>query len=527
MSTSVPGGSSNSNPSPSSTNPDSPSFAISLRATFREAVLVGAEDILVSSVSHKAEDCRPGDVFVPLHTSNRDEHDRAEEAIKRGAVAIVAERLLPVSVPQCLVEDTQQAFGLLSQKLAGDPSKRMLTIAVVGTSAKTTTSLFLSSMLKSLGGAVAYSTSLGESDSKDCNRKGKHPGSAKHLAEWLKKADLQGSPAAVIEMTTSMLQNQIAAGVEFDLVVLTSMRPGQQRNAPSVRNYGYQLDRLMGKLKSHGMLLYNADDSQAALWVQRTGLAAISYGLDVAEHVRGKRLDRSGAQQKVLVAAGNVLMPLTLQIPGDHVARAALAAVAAAWMFDFSVPDAIAGIEKLQKIPGRLQRIPQSVEVPIFIDSAWTPDQLAIATHALRQHQLGPATVVMDVGNALDPKWRQRLGEVLDKGCTQVVLTGTSMTPEAVQTVAMDVLGGLKAPGRANIIPDREAAINWAVDRTEKGCILLAGVGQQVWPGREGEPLSDEIVAVGAVSSKNAKCSAPALAIFPPSDPDAFFPIDS
>lgn len=532
MSTSFPNDSAGSNseqPSNSgnSSGDRSQPKSVKLRDLLPNAVFVGAEDIEAKRVVHRADECRAGDVFVPQHTANRDEHDRVEEAIQNGAVAVVAERLLPVSIPQCLVEDTQETYGVLCQQLAGCPSDRMLTIAVVGSAGKTTTALFVSSMLKSLGGAVAYSTSLGVSNSERCDRLSSHPASAEELAKWLQDADLAGSPAAVIELSPAMLRNQVSAGVEFDLVILTGMRGGQSRNALSARNYASLLDRLLAGLKSHGMLLYNADDAQAALWAQRSEVAAISYGFDGAEHVRAKRLSRNGGEQQFLAMTGNMLMPVTLPVPGDHAARCALAAVATAWMFDFSVPRAIAGIEKLKSIPGRMQRISSAVEVPVFVDAADTPDRLAVAVHALRQHHLGPATVVMDLDNSLDPKWRQRLGEVLDKSAQKVVLTGSGMSPEAVQSMAMDVLGGFESPGQVNVIPDREAAIHWAVNRSNQGSILLAGRGQASWLNREGEPLTDEMIATAAVAAKNTASSAPALAIFPPSDPEAFFPIDS
>lgn len=500
---------------------------LSLRNLLAESVFIGAEDIPVHRCVNLASKCQPGDVFIPRHNAAGDEHDKADEAIRRGAVAIVAERLLPVSVPQCLVEDTQRAYGQVCQALAGNPSQRMLTIGIVGSYGKTTTSLFVAAMLKKLGGAVAYYTSLGASDSTACDRTATRPPAARKLAKWMEQADQAGSPAAIIEMTPAMLHQQAIAGVEFDLVIVTGMRGGQFRGSPSVREFGQLLDRLDTNLKSHGMVLFNADDAQTAAWAEQTELTCVSYGLDAAEHVRAKRLSRSGGEQQLLAMTGNMLMPLTLKMPGDHIARAALAAVATSWMFDFSVPEAIAGIESLESIPGRMQRVTTSVDVPVFIDAGDTPDRVAVAAHALRQHHIGPATVVFDLSSQLDPKWRQRLGEVLDKSTRRVVLSASDLSKEAAQSLAMDVLGGFDSPGRVQVIPDREAAIRWAVDHTEHGSILLAGCGADSWISRDGETLTDESVAKAALTMRNVAAPMPSLAIFPPSGPNSYFPIDS
>jgi len=497
--------------------------SIGLRELLPAAVFVGAEDIRVSRCMNRADKCQPGDVFIPQNTAACDEHDKVEEAIRRGAVAIVAERLLPVSVPQCLVENTQETYGQVCQALAGNPSNRMLTIGIVGTYGKTTTALFVAAMLKRLSGAVAYYTSLGASDSTYCDRTATRPPAARKLAKWLENADAAGSVAAIIELTPAMLHNRATAGIAFDLLIVTGMRPGQFRGSPNAREFAKLLNRATEDLKSHGMVLYNADDAHAATWAETTGATTVSYGLDAAQHIRGKRLGRVGGQNQILAIAGNLLMPVTLKIPGDHIARAALAAVATSWLMDLSVPEAIAGVEALETIPGRMQRLSQAVDVPLYVDAGETPDRVAVALHSLRQHQLGPATVVMDLGGCLNSTARQRLGEVLDKGAQRVVLSASDLSPEAAQRLAMDVLGGFRAPGRVQVIPDRAAAIRWAVEHTESGCILLSGCGISSWIDRNGEETTDERVAKLAVSKRNAAPLAPALSIFPPSSGNQHF----
>ncbi len=516
MSTSFRGGFSDKNSSSTAGGAANRAVELSLRGFLTGAVFVGAEDIAVTRCAHRAADCQPGDVFIPLHSAAGDEHENIDQAVKRGAVAVVTERLLPVSIPQCLVDDTREVYGRVCQALVGHPSQRMLTIGIVGTHGKTTTALFVSAMLKRLGGGVAYYTSLGASDSTSCDRTATRPPAARKLARWMEQAELAGAPAVVVELTPSMLQQQVTAGVEFDLLILTGMRPSQTRGNAGQAHFAELMRRVSENLKSHGMLLYNADDALASQWAQGSGLDCVDYGLDAAQHVRGKRLSRCGSEQQLLTMTGNLLMPLTLKMPGDHVARAAMASVAVAWMFDFSVPDAIAGIEAMDSIPGRMQRLRSAVEVPLLIDAGETPDRVAVALHALRQHQMGPTTVVMDLSCRLDPQWRQRLGEVLDKGAERIVLSASGLSASAAQSLAMDVLGGCRSPGRVQVIADRVAAIEWAVEHTNSGSILLAGCGISSWTDRQGNSVTDESVAKSALTHKNYALPMPLLSIFPP-----------
>jgi len=507
----------------STSTPGGACSTVSLRTLLREAVFVGAEDIRARRCVHKVDQCRLGDIYVPMLGSSNDGHDDVEEAVRRGAAAVVAERLMPVSVPQCLVDSTPIAYGKICQALAGSPSKRMLTIGVVGTHGKTTTSLFLSAMLKKLGGQVAYYTSLGASDSTSCDRTAVRPPATQKLAKWLKQADLAGAPAAVIELAPSMLQNHVTSGVEFDLLVVTGMRPSQLRGSQNLKNYQLSLEEVINQMKSHGMLLYNADDAFATRWAGKASLPAVGYGLDASQNVRAKRLSHAGGEQQLLTVVGNMVMPLTLKMPGDHIARAALAGVAAGWMFDLPVAEAIAGVESLQSIPGRMQRVAQSVDVPLYIDAGETPDRVAIALHALQKHQLGPTTAVVDVSSRLHPQWRGRLGEVLDLAAARVVLSASGCSAANAQSVIMDVLGGFRCPGRVQVIANRDAAIRWAVKNTEAGAILLSGCGSMPWLDANDELSSDEMVAKAALESKNYRPIAPILGIFPPTSPTPFF----
>ena len=135
-----------------------------------------------------------------------------------------------------------------------------------------------------------------------------------------------------------------------------------------------------------------------------------------------------------------------------------------------------------------------------IVDSADTPDRIAVALHALRQHQFGACTAVVDLSPKLHPHWRTRLGEVLEKSGVRVVLTGAGLAGDEAPSVAMDVLGGLRNPGRHEVIANRAQAIRWAVNHTDRGCILLAGCGVESWMSSEEElSVTDESVArVGA-----------------------------
>lgn len=137
---------------------------ISLRAVLPEGHFFRGHDIRVSSCVSQASACRRGDLFVALVTSDGDGHDEVGEAVRRGASAILAERLLPVDVPLCVVPDTRQAYGRLCHKLAGEPGESLRVVGVTGTHGKTTTSMLIASLVRASGERGGVLTTLSRSD---------------------------------------------------------------------------------------------------------------------------------------------------------------------------------------------------------------------------------------------------------------------------------------------------------------------------------------------------------------------------
>ena len=88
---------------------------VSLRELLPKAKFLGGPDIRVTSVCSDAARCRPGDLYVALLTSEDDGHDHVHKAIRRGATAVLCERLVAASVPMCFVPNTHSALGRVCQ----------------------------------------------------------------------------------------------------------------------------------------------------------------------------------------------------------------------------------------------------------------------------------------------------------------------------------------------------------------------------------------------------------------------------
>lgn len=454
---------------------------LSLRQLFPSAQIVGADDIRCSTCLASTEQTHADWVFAAGLDVESDSARDTVDAINHGAKAILTEQFLPSSVPQCIVPDIREAYAQLCQALADKPSEKMLTVAVVGTHGKTTAALMVASMLKRIGNRVAYYTTLGASDGKDSGLAAHSDADAGQLAQWMKQSAENESPAAIIELTDEMLRTHAASGIEFDVVLFTGLRKSQRIDSLQARGIENGMHRIASQLKGHGIIVYNADDARLNRWIARHQPLAISYGLDAAADVRGKRLSSLPGEQSLMVSAGNCVMPLTSLILGDHNARHMLGATAVGYAFGLELFEIIQGIERLQKLPGRLQRVSSSSRCPVYIDNADQADRLAVALHALSKHG-NPITCVAEVPEAATPEQLAAYGRVLERAASRVILTQSRLSTQMGQKAVWQVLDGCDNPAAIQIVPNREAAIELAIRGSRAGDqVLLAGWGANRW----------------------------------------------
>ncbi|MEW5802204.1 MAG: UDP-N-acetylmuramoyl-L-alanyl-D-glutamate--2,6-diaminopimelate ligase [bacterium] len=205
----------------------------------------------VIGVTQDSRCVQPGFVFVCISGYQLDGHDYIEDAIRRGAVAVVVEKDVPlaggeekelpsaaVAAPEedalrkksaesslsfVRVRDGREALALLSAELYRHPSRNLRVIGITGTNGKTTTSYLVTSILEAAGFSVGLTNTL------TCRIKGEETASVRTTPE---SVDLQrtlrqmadaGCKYAVVEVSSHSLVLNRILGCEFDIGILTNI----------------------------------------------------------------------------------------------------------------------------------------------------------------------------------------------------------------------------------------------------------------------------------------------------------------
>lgn len=453
---------------------------ISLRQILPDARFIGVDDIRVTSCTGDSRNVQPGDLFAAMIGDDVDGHDYAQDALQRGATGIVAERLLPISLPTCMVRDTRQAYGRICQALAGNPSERMRTIGVTGTNGKTVTSLLIASVLEQNGHPIGLTNSLAYSDSIHSTAATQTTPAPPQLARWLARSEANGCSYAVVEASSVGLARHRLAGVELDAAVLTNVRQRHLDLHGSLVNYRRVKKRIFQHLRPHGFAVINADDPASKYILSKLNHPVLTVGMKTPAEISAHIVERHSSEQTFLLSAGSETVPVRTRMIGDHHVYNCLSAAAVGLVYGMDLADIAIGLERVENVPGRLERIECGQPFGVFVDRAGTPDTLAVALKTLRRLARGRVICVYGAEGEQEAHDRPALGRVVERGADIGILTSNNPRNEEPLQIAHDVLDGYERPAKAHILPDRAAAIELALSQARPGdMVLLAGKGEE------------------------------------------------
>ncbi|TAK22917.1 MAG: UDP-N-acetylmuramoyl-L-alanyl-D-glutamate--2,6-diaminopimelate ligase [Chloroflexota bacterium] len=451
-----------------------------------------ALDRNIQAVRVDSRHVEPGDLFVAYRGLDRDAHDFIGAAIARGASAVVSERAVPIpeSVPHAVVEDARRAWALLSAAWHGFPSRQLRVIGITGTDGKTTTSSLTASILEAAGARVgAITTVAARIDGREIDT-GFHTTTPEppELQSYLAEMVRSGIDTAIIETTSHALALEKAAGTDFDVAAITNVTAEHLDFHGNLADYLEAKARLFDRLaitpRKVGvprLAVLNRDDASYERLARSKADRRLTYGRHAVADIRveHEHFDIRGTSIELMTPIGHV--EARSQLVGAFNVSNTMAAVAIAIGLGINTEIIRRGIERLEGIPGRFQRIERGQPYAVIVDFAHTPNSLEQTLRLARELTAGRLTVVFGCAGERDRAKRPMMGSVAARYADKVIVTAEDPRSERVEDISAEVCVGVVASGgAATQMPDRMAAIQAAVDTAALGdTILVTGKGHE------------------------------------------------
>ena len=460
-------------------------------------VLIGLEglkargniDIEIEGIAFNSKEVKENYLFVAIKGFETDGHKYVEEALEKGAKAILIEEgcdLKSLNIPNdiaiVMARDTREALAIISCNYYKNPSNKLKLIGITGTKGKTTTTYMIKEILEKAGKKVGLiGTIETEIAGKKIKNNDRTTPESLELQKLLDNMVKAGVEIAVMEVSSQSLKLHRVTGCTFDMVVFTNFAEDHisPNEHPSMEDY------LESKLKIFSMCkqaIVNADDLQGCKMQKRfPELQITTYGIDNWANLLAKDITITNSYVDFKIKLTDKNERVKTCIPGRFSVYNSLASICIAQKYGINseiIKQALLEV----RVPGRSEMVDNKLELPIMIDYAHTPESLQNILSAVKIYTRGRVISVFGCGGNRDSAKRPLMGEVSGKTADYTIITSDNPRNEKPEEIAEQIEKGIKkTKGKYEVIIDRKEAIKKAIKMANKrDIIVLAGKGHEL-----------------------------------------------
>jgi UDP-N-acetylmuramoyl-L-alanyl-D-glutamate--2,6-diaminopimelate ligase len=461
----------------------------------------GAGDREITGLAYDTRTVEPGTLFFCVPGFTRDGHEFASEAIARGAVALVVERPLHLSVPEIRVPSVRAAMAPAAAAFYEDPTAELETIGVTGTNGKTTTAFLVGALLgaggrqtgllgtvKSVIGGAERAVERTTPEAIDLQRT---------FREMLDAGDV----ACSMEVSSHALELHRADAIHFAAAIFTNLTQDHLDFHQTMERYYAAKRRLFEPGRARHSVVNIDDPYGARLAAELPDAATYAVDRDATYRATDLHTDLSGSRFTVHGPDGAV--GLNSPLPGRFNVYNVLGALAAVRALGIPLDVAARAIETAGHVPGRFEPVDAGQDFAVLVDYAHTPDSLENVLRAARGLTGRHLHVVFGCGGDRDRGKRPMMGEIARRLADRVIVTSDNPRSENPEAIIDEILAGSGPDVEHDV--DRRRAIAAAIASAGSGdVVVIAGKGHE--QGQEFErgrklPFDDVTVARDALEA--------------------------
>lgn len=466
------------------------------------------DGIFVRGLAVDSRKVERGDLFIAIKGVKTDGNAYIEEALRRGAAAVVIEGALTgkIQAPAFSVADARLAVARLAAAFYDHPSREMCVIGITGTNGKTTSSYLIEHILlrqnrhPGIIGTVNYRCETFTEPAVETT-----PGPLK-LQQLLSRYRESGCRYVAMEVSAHALDQKRIEGVEPAVALFTNLTQDHLDYFSSLKEYGDAKARLFESLGASRTAVLNADDPFCGTLKARTKARVISYGLLKDADLKAADIQWGPRSTVFTLQNGKETIAVESPLVGLHNIYNVLGAMGVLQALGLDLRAAALALKDFPGVPGRLEPVRCGQEFSVFIDYAHTPDGLEKVLASLEPLKKQRLFVVFGCGGDRDRDKRPKMAAIASRFCDHVYLTSDNPRSEDPGAIAREIQGGFPVGyGNYTIVLDRKKAIRQALLLARRDdIVLLAGKGHETTQiiGDRAIPFSEREVAEGILHGR-------------------------
>ncbi|MDT8859124.1 UDP-N-acetylmuramoyl-L-alanyl-D-glutamate--2,6-diaminopimelate ligase [Alkalihalobacillus sp. MEB130] len=461
----------------------------------------------VTSLEMDSRNVKEGTVFICIKGYTVDGHDYAQQAERKGAVAVIAERPLSVSIPVIIVPDTKRAMAKLACHFYGYPTEKLHLIGVTGTNGKTTVTHLIEKIMqddhKKTGLIGTMYTKVG---STQYETKNTTPESLP-LQQLFNEMVVEQVDVALMEVSSHALHLGRVRGCDFNVAVFTNLSPDHLDYHGTMESYLYAKGLLfsqLGNTFSNKVAVLNADDPASTELARLTTVDVVKYGVREEADIVANNIKISPSGTTFDLTAFGESESVSLKLIGMFSVYNALAAIAAAYVSGVSLASIKASLEQVEGVAGRFETVDEGQDFTVIVDYAHTSDSLENVLKTVKEFATKRIFAIVGCGGDRDRTKRPVMARIACEEADRAIFTSDNPRSEDPKQIIHDMTEGV-SDGRYEVVMDRAEAIKQAINEAEKDdIIVIAGKGHETYQilGNQTIHFDDREVARQAILEK-------------------------
>lgn len=442
-------------------------------------------DVTIEGLTDDSRAVRPGYVFCAVSGEAGDGRDYINDAVDRGAVAILCDPPgVEATVPVVAINDLRAQLGTLAGRVYGDPSTNIPVIAVTGTNGKTSFANLLAQALGSLGRKSGLVGTMGHGVPGMLKEPGLTTPPATDMQRRMKSLVDEDCQAIVLEASSHGLVQGRLEGLDVDTAVLTNISHDHLDYHLTFADYRLAKQRLF-ELASVKQAVVNVDDELGADIARNFSdrLKVFTFSqVDNAADVRLESVEFTDAGIQLALTVGDETVKAQTALFGGFNVENLMAVATTLTSMGISPADIGRSFESLTPVAGRMDIVAWAGKPTLIVDYAHTPDALEKALKAVREHFSDRhLCCVFGCGGDRDASKRPLMGEIAARYADRVIVTSDNPRSEDPAKIIEDILCGMSGSATESMV-DREEAIRAAVTGADvDDVILVAGKGHETY----------------------------------------------
>ena len=454
-----------------------------LLENIEEKEIIGDSKVKINKIEYDSNKIEKGDLFVAINGLKDDGHDYIDEAVGKGAVAIIVNKDYEVKEDNkttfVKVDDTRIALAIVATSYYDNPAGKLKIIGITGTKGKTTTAYMIRDILLAAGKKTGMiGTILNTYADKEIEAIRTSPESLdlQKLLKDMVDADME---YVVMEVSSHALDLNRVYGIHFIIGVFTNLSQDHLDYHKTMDNY---LEAKAKLFENSDFAIINADDIYTPRLEKNIKCRIAKYGLDNESNITAVdvRVNNNFVDFKMYI--NKMLQTVTVNIPGRYTVYNSLAAIAVTSMLGAQM-DAILMALNNVRVPGRSEVVDINKTFAVIVDYAHSPASLEAILVNTKKYAKGRIICVFGCGGNRDEEKRPLMGEISGKYADFTVITTDNPREESPKKIMKEIEEGIKkTKGLYKIVENRKEAIKFAMRIAWKNdTIIIAGKGHETY----------------------------------------------